>query len=227
MTLTNPVSAGDTATAVQYNNLRLDTLSLPIDLSAAGVTAGGTGGSSTQYFSHVAIATSGTSGQNQFIWGPTAVATLPEPWGEADADWTFFTAIKLSATTNQDVLWGIYTDDAAGVPPAAATAVNPAACFVVNDGTLFAMTGSGAANENTDISSGITLTNYNTYRIVYDQSTPDWKFYINDSLKATHTTGIASTDNDLALYFSIETQENAAKTLSVARSTYMTTANIY
>lgn len=65
-----------------------------------------------------------------------------------------------------------------------------AACFSFENGTLYAHTAdAGVGFTNTDISSGITLSNRNTYRIEFDGGT-DVKFYINGVLKATHTTNL-------------------------------------
>ena len=54
--------------------------------------------------------------------------------------------------------------------------------------TLYARTGNGTNQESTDVTSGITVTQPNLYRIVH---TPESvKYYINGSLVATHTTYI-------------------------------------
>jgi hypothetical protein len=58
-------------------------------------------------------------------------------------------------------------------------------------GTLYASNGNGATETRTDISSGLTLTNWNKYRIVWTAAT-SVAFYVNDILKATHTTNLPS-----------------------------------
>ena len=61
--------------------------------------------------------------------------------------------------------------------------------FSDNAGTLYAQNSQGSASTSTDISSGITVTNNNYYQIAMNLST-DVKFYVNGTLKATHTTNL-------------------------------------
>lgn len=63
--------------------------------------------------------------------------------------------------------------------------------FVWNGATLYAQNANGTAT-STDISSGITGTNWNTYEIIFTPGV-DAKFYVNGSLKATHTTNLPTT----------------------------------
>lgn len=60
--------------------------------------------------------------------------------------------------------------------------------FVSINGTMYACNSNGSNYNATDVSAGLTLTNWNTYEIVV--STTDIKYYINWVLKATHTTYI-------------------------------------
>lgn len=63
-----------------------------------------------------------------------------------------------------------------------------------SDGVRFVLTASGVlytvtagtANENNNVDSGITDTNWNTYEIIFNPAT-DAKFYINGTLVATHS----------------------------------------
>ncbi len=57
--------------------------------------------------------------------------------------------------------------------------------------TLYASNGDNTNETRTDVSSGITVTSFNTYRIVYTHAV-NVKFYINDVLVATHTTNLPS-----------------------------------
>lgn len=66
---------------------------------------------------------------------------------------------------------------------------NGLAAFVWNAGVLWARNANGSTATNTDISAGITATNWNTYEIVVTPGT-DIKFYVNGTLKATHTTNL-------------------------------------
>lgn len=73
--------------------------------------------------------------------------------------------------------------------------------FIFSSGTLYAVTGTGAANTNTDISSGITSTNWNVFEIVCNPGT-DVKFYVNGTLKATHTTNLPTSVIPLSIGYS-------------------------
>lgn len=61
--------------------------------------------------------------------------------------------------------------------------------FIWNGSTLYAQNANGTNATATDISSGVTITNWNTYEIVFTPGT-DIKFYVNGTLKATHTTNL-------------------------------------
>lgn len=62
-------------------------------------------------------------------------------------------------------------------------------------GVLYAVISEeGVGNSNTDISSGITVTNWNNYRIEFDLTT-DAKFYVNGVLKATLSGANLEVDN--------------------------------
>ena len=62
-------------------------------------------------------------------------------------------------------------------------------CFSIDGSTLYAKTADAASETLTDISSGITLTDSHLYKIVYTAGT-DAKFYVDGTLKATHTTNL-------------------------------------
>lgn len=76
--------------------------------------------------------------------------------------------------------------------------------FIFSSGTLYAVTGTGAANTNTDISSGITSTNWNVFEIVCNTGT-DVKFYVNGTLKATHSTNLPTGVIPLSIGYSAAT----------------------
>lgn len=61
--------------------------------------------------------------------------------------------------------------------------------FVCNNATMFAVTATGAANTNTNISAFLTLTDWNIFEIIFNPGT-NAKFYINGVLAATHTTNL-------------------------------------
>lgn len=70
--------------------------------------------------------------------------------------------------------------------------------FVWVAGVLYAQNANGTAT-STNISSGITGTNMNTYEIVFTPAT-DIKFYVNGTLKATHTTNLPTTGTPVLAY---------------------------
>ena len=69
--------------------------------------------------------------------------------------------------------------------------------FILDTTTLYASNSDGATQTTTDISSGVTVTAINCYHIIETSGT-NVKFYVNQTLKATHTTnlpaGAASSD---------------------------------
>lgn len=120
-------------------------------------------------------------------------------WDEKD--WEFYCNCETSATTNQDAFWGLF-DRSTAVPAVDATDTTRHIGFYVQDGTIYASNADGTTQTKTDVSSGITLTNDNYYRFVYDVGV-NIKFYINDVLVATHTTNMptANTNDDPAILF--------------------------
>jgi hypothetical protein len=67
--------------------------------------------------------------------------------------------------------------------------------FTFDGTTLNAVNGEATTNTTTDISSGLTLTNWNNFRIVYNYGT-NILFYVNNVLKATHTTNRPTSSNN-------------------------------
>lgn len=63
--------------------------------------------------------------------------------------------------------------------------------FWIEDGVLYATNANGTTQSATDISSGLTLSDWNKFRVVLDPGT-SVKFYVGDVLKATHTTNVPS-----------------------------------
>lgn len=67
--------------------------------------------------------------------------------------------------------------------------------FRYTGSVLYATNGEAATNTSTDVSSGITVTNWNNYRIHYRYGT-DIRFYINNTLVATHTTNMPTSSSN-------------------------------
>lgn len=68
------------------------------------------------------------------------------------------------------------------------------ATFGIDGSTLYSVSVDGSTAETNDISSGITVTNWNFYRIEFDP-TVDVKYFVNGTLKATHSSNIPTTGN--------------------------------
>lgn len=96
--------------------------------------------------------------------------------------------LKLADTTNRKG-WGMCIT-AANIYTAQTDTTNGEIRFINNAGTLYAQNANGTAT-STDITSGITMTNWNLYEIVFTPGI-DIKYYVNGTLKATHTTNLPS-----------------------------------
>lgn len=129
-----------------------------------------------------------------------------------DHDLFFVGNIETISATNQDLFWGFWDNSLAAVP-ANATSIVKHVGFFVEDGTLYASVADGTTQEKSDISSGITLTDRNTYRIEFTSATSAL-FYVNNTLKATLSTndptGVTNS-NGLHFVLGATTAENAIK----------------
>lgn len=108
--------------------------------------------------------------------------------------------LKMSSTANIMAFGLIGTTTTAY---AAQTEIARSVRFVENGGTLYAQNSNGTTSTTTDISSGITRTNWNTYEFVLDPGV-NIKYYVNGTLVATHTTNLPTTGN-LLLSFGLST----------------------
>lgn len=77
--------------------------------------------------------------------------------------------------------------------------------FVANGGTT---------TFSSDIGSGITITNYNDYEIVWESSS-SVKFYINGTLKATLTTNIPTGTTESIYEFNVQSDDNVYHILDI------------
>jgi hypothetical protein len=93
-----------------------------------------------------------------------------------------------SVDTNEVFGHGLTSSNGADLY-AARTAITAGIRFVNEAGTLYAQNADGVTATSTDISSGLTLTNWNVYEIIFTPGV-DAKFYVNGVLKATHTTNL-------------------------------------
>lgn len=114
-------------------------------------------------------------------------ASVMISWG-SDIELIFFG--KVVAGTLKDVFMGVtQTPDTTIANDATLTERHYG--FFIDDTTCYASNANATTQTRTDITASVTITNMNTYRIVVDAGT-NVKFYVNDSLLATHTTNLPS-----------------------------------
>jgi len=82
---------------------------------------------------------------------------------------------------------------------------NTLAIFNIRNGVLFSHTSKTATKSSNNISSGLTLTNWNNYRIEFDMGADTVTFYVNGVLKATHTGASIPTSGTVAFGFGRDT----------------------
>ena len=99
-----------------------------------------------------------------------------------DRDMEFIQVVK-AESADSDGFFGLHS--AATTIPTTARHIG----FYYDGTTLYATSSDGTTQETTDISAGLTLTNNNALRFVWDNGT-SIKYYVNDVLVATHTTKI-------------------------------------
>lgn len=87
---------------------------------------------------------------------------------------------------------------AANIHTAQTDTTNGEIRFILNGASLYAQNANGTAT-STDISSGITVTNWNLYEIVFTPGV-SIQFYVNGVLKATSTTNLPSTGTPSLAY---------------------------
>ena len=108
---------------------------------------------------------------------------------------------------SQDIAMGAgggLVDSASGVLSTNATSITRHAAFLIEDATIYASIADGGTQEKTDVSAGITLTDYNEYRVHYVGGT-EVKFYINGTLVATLSTNIPTANIDFRWAWGVET----------------------
>lgn len=142
-------------------------------------------------------------------------------------DWdnsTWFNCqIEITETTSQNIFFGLGLDSvvssSSDIPNNATSTVRHIG-FFVDDGTLYASNADGTTQTKTDISSGVTITNWNSYSFVYTAAT-SIEFKVNGVTKATHTTNIPSGGTDWDLTFGVETTTTAARAFYLANNYYV------
>lgn len=144
---------------------------------------------------------------NSYNWTQAVpLSTVGLQWAK---DFFWQSNLKLHAITDQLAWFGV-----GGLPPGDALSF---AGFKVDDGDLYAYAGEddggGWDYQETQIT-GITLTNYNTYRMIYNQSAGELEFYVNGVLKVTFDTGLPTTDDDPYSMYYLKTTTTTKKYLT-------------
>lgn len=141
------------------------------------------------------------------------IYAVPTDWLGIDWDKSFFwqSTVKLSAIVAQQVYFGVGgSDDLGGFSGAG---------FYVADGTLYCYhaedSGAGYVYTTFEIT-GITLTDWNVYRIIYDQVAGELKFYVNGVLKKTFDSGLPTSDTDELSLYQIKTTATVIKRIMVS-----------
>lgn len=110
-----------------------------------------------------------------------------------DDDFEIYFEMKVIAGTAKDVFIGVNQGGGTTVPNDATYTTRHYA-FMIDDTTLYS-SNANATTQTKNAISGITLTDWNTYKI--KTTATDAKFYINDVLYQTHTTNLP-TGNETA-----------------------------
>lgn len=64
--------------------------------------------------------------------------------------------------------------------------------------TLYATNGNNGTETQTDITSGITITQYNVFSAIYDTESSEINFYVNGTLEATHSTNLPNSTSNVS-----------------------------
>ncbi|MDD5178321.1 MAG: hypothetical protein PHT54_03530 [Candidatus Nanoarchaeia archaeon] len=167
-------------TAATLAEARLNTLfksNIFIGSNSDGLTstAATGGGSVTRYLENTVLAT----GDNASF--STLVSVAP---GISSSIGQFICYVKVSNSTQNEIFWG-RASEVTGLLNGVLTSSHVG--FIVDrSGNLYASSCDGVTQVKSDAITGITLTNYNIYRINFTGSALE--FYINDVLKATIST---------------------------------------
>lgn len=138
------------------------------------------------------------------------VATLRSPnFGTGNFDLGFSFSMQLvyvanfPDSTNQNAFCGVETGALSSTDiPNDATSVVDHFGFFVDDADLYASNADGATQTRT-LLTGVTLSAKNVYYIDFTSGS-SVKFYVNDVLKATHTTNLPNNTATVRAYFGIE-----------------------
>lgn len=162
----------------------------------------GGGGVTPGQFSSVILAPA--NGDDGILWsGSTIYFTKAGAEGEWDnePDVEFIICCALSSSTNNRIALGFHEEHIALAEVPTESTVICGVYFAVNtSGELYSVTTDGTTNTNNQIT-GITLSDYNVYRMTLKRADGNAKFYVNGVLKQTHTTNLPAQNNELPYPF--------------------------
>jgi len=220
MAVSREVAAGDTATAVQYNNTIWDIILDIGDFDT--VLDGGSTATNTIFERNLISSTTNedailqtTNVSSETYFYPTYTNVLE------------FVAY-FDGTTNQDAWMGLasLTGAFASTVPVNSTATTAHAAFCVEDGTLKSSTASGTT-QTTNTITGITLGAFNTFKIVMSGNPiSSVKFYVNHVEKFDHTTNLPYVSDIGHLFFGIRSATAATHLIKIPRTLRMKTSRI-
>jgi hypothetical protein len=140
---------------------------------------------------------------------------------DSSKDFAFGVTAKFSASGDSGCArFGLF-DSLVGAASIGITADNASIVYDMSDSKLYFHTAASATVESTEIT-GITITNYNYYKVV--KTSASVKCYVNGVLKATHTTRIPSNTTTNWLFSSYTGVSSDAITLTFYDNFTMTQA---
>jgi hypothetical protein len=220
-TLTDGSDAGSLHVHTTYDGAlaecnNLATVTVPLFMTPESgwnetITAGG---NITKRISSTYFETDNTTGADAVMYsGFMSDSDLSYTIPDWDQNISMVMVVILASTTNQDMFWGIGGSSTA--IEADATLTTQHAGFFVQDGTLYASIADGSTQTKSDVTSGITLTNMNSYEIIHTAGT-NIVFKINGTTVATVSTNLpAATATGMAARIGATSQENNYKGLAV------------
>ena len=122
---------------------------------------------------------------------------------DAASSFEFGVAMKMESISNIDGFIGIENWGSLNIANNGVETAKHIGFYVV-EGVLYASNANNTTQTTTNISAGLTLTDYNVYRLEYTAST-DVKFYVNETLVATHTTNLPAAAMGIP-YLGVESQ---------------------
>lgn len=183
-------AAGGASTPQQIISVPLNVIAWLVDDS----TGGGTNTIANQSLS--SNTTTGSGARGAFY---VATAANNDHGGDGAYDNDLSLTYYARMTSDTSTAYVSYISTAYIGPNTSGVSVDKHIGFILDQTVLYASNASGTTQTRTDISSGLTLTEFSLYRAVMDGST-NVKFYVDQTLKATHTTNLPTGDFGTAYF---------------------------